>query len=119
MGVQAIDLNATAILDPNGAIVRLQPLGKIELDLARRPLECTFNRRLRPLKPAVSKREADTENPGHEREDESSRACREFHHGDARRLCDTCSRLVERDDLACRQPEQIKNSSSSCAAARD
>src|SRR5215469_7426868 len=119
MGVLAIDLSATAIPDLNGAVVRLQALGKVEFDLARRPLECTFNRRLRPLKPTVSKREADTEHLGHQREDESSRACREFRQRDARRLGDACSRLVERDDVACWQPKQIKNSSSSGAAAGD
>src|SRR5215813_11774049 len=101
MGVLAIDLGPTAIPDLNGAIIRLQALGKVELDLARRPLECTFNRRLRPLKPTVSKREADTEHPSDEREDESSRACQEFHHRDARRSADCCSRFVERDYLAC------------------
>src|ERR1700758_5314701 len=119
MGVLAIDLSATAIPDPNGAVVRLQALGKVEFDLAWRALECTFNRRLRPLKPTVPEREADTEHRGHKREDESPRACREFRQRDERRLGDTCSRLVERDDLACRQPEQIKNSSSSGAAAGD
>ena len=105
MGVLAIDLSATAILDPNGAIGWLQALGKVELDLARRPPECTFNRRLRPLKPTMTKRDADTEHPGHKREDESSRVCPEFHHPAARRLGDTCSRLVERDDVVCWQPE--------------
>ena len=119
MGVLAIDLSATAIPDLNGAIVRLQALGKVEFDLGRRPFECAFDGRLRPLKPTVSKREADTEYPGYRREDESSRACREFRQRDARRLGNVCSRLVERDDLACWQPEQIKNSSSSGAAARD
>src|SRR5215469_9654296 len=111
MGVLAIDLSAAAIPDPNGAIVRLQALGKVEFDLARRSVECTFNRRLRPLKTTVSKREADTEHPSHKREDESSRACPEFRQRDGRRLGDVCSRLVERDDVACWQPEQIKNSS--------
>ena len=119
MRVLAIDLSATAIPDPNGALVRLQALGKIEFDLAWRPLECTFDRRLRPLKPTVSKREAETEHPGHKREGESSRVCREFRQRDARRLGDVCFRLVERDDLASWQPEQIKNSSSSGAAAGD
>src|SRR5215469_9724390 len=119
MGVLAIDLSAVAIPDPNGAIVRFQALGKVEFDLARRPLQCTFNRRLRPLKPTVSKRQADTEHPGRKREDESSRACRECRQRDARRLGDVCSRLVERDNLACWQPEQIKNSSPSGAAAGD
>src|SRR5215813_6074922 len=111
MGVLAIDLGPTAIPDLNGAIIRLQALGKVEFDLARRPLKCTFNRRLRPLKPTMSKCEADTEHPGDKREDESSRACREFRQRDTRRLGDACSCLVERDDLACWQPEQIKNSS--------
>jgi hypothetical protein len=75
-GVLAIDLCASGILDLNGAIGRLQVLGKVKLYPARRPLECTFNRWLRPLKPTVSKRGADAERPGGKRESEASRACR-------------------------------------------
>ena len=84
MGILAIDLNATGILHSNPAIALLQRLGKVELDLARRPLERTFNRRLCSLKPTMSKREAGTEHPGNEREDESSRACQELHRSESR-----------------------------------
>lgn len=69
MSVLAIDLCAMVILHPNGTIGRLQTLREIELDLARRPFELTFNRRLRPLKPAMSERGADPEQPGNGRQE--------------------------------------------------
>jgi hypothetical protein len=59
VGVLSIDLSAMFVLDPNGAVGRLQALGKVELDLARSPSEFAFNWRLRPLKPTMCKREAD------------------------------------------------------------
>jgi hypothetical protein len=40
-----------------------------KLDLARRPFKLTFNQRLRPLKPTMSKRGADAEQPGDEPEE--------------------------------------------------
>jgi hypothetical protein len=67
VSVLAIDLSAMVIGDPNRAIRRLQALGKVEPDLAGRSFEVTFNRRLRPLKPAMSEREADAERPGNKR----------------------------------------------------
>ena len=86
MSVLAVDLRATGIIDANCTIALLQALGKVELDLAWRPLELTLSLRLRPLKPTMSKRDAGTGRPSGEREDQSSRACQESHHREARRV---------------------------------
>ena len=69
MGVLAIDLSAVVILDLKSAVGRLQAFGEVELNFTRRPLELALNRRLRPLKRTMRRRETDAENPGDKREE--------------------------------------------------
>jgi len=61
MAVIVVHARALAVLDAHRAVGRFKALGKIELDLRGRPLERALNRRLRPLKPAVSQRDTGTE----------------------------------------------------------
>jgi len=69
VGVLAIDLGAMVILDLKSAVGRLQAFGEVELNFSRRTLELALNRRLRPLKRTMCRREADAENPDDKREE--------------------------------------------------